>query len=116
MATWPDTLPAYLQSGATEGVAATSLHSKAGPVYGAPNATQVTRTNYRSINGELILSVAQKNTLQTFYRTDLAGGSLPFDADLAHTGSIRGYRFIKPLRFRPIGDRWIIEMELGVMP
>lgn len=115
MATWPGTLPATIQSGATETDAEVSNRSKVNSP-GPPRANQWTRTKFPSLHGEMIFTVAQKAIFEAFYKSDLVGGAVPFDGDLANIGSTRSYKFNKPPRFTPLGGLWSVEVELGVLP
>lgn len=53
------------------------------------------------------MTVSEYNTLVTFYRTTLSGGTKTFNYDHPFTGLESEFRFIKPPSMKPKGGLWV---------
>lgn len=117
MATWPGTLPTAPEGpGYTETVPNTVVRTSmdAGP----PKVRQRFTAGVRPFAMSWMLTKAQVATLDTFYLTTLAGGSLSFDG-LAHprTQATATFRFIGPPTYAYLGpDVWRATTQLEIVP
>lgn len=94
-ATWPNTLPAYMQEGGyQEKFQDQKLESQmeAGP---AKLRRRFTKT-IRFIGAQMLMTQAQVTDFETFYYTTLKGGTLPFDWVHPRTRSSTTFRFRNP--------------------
>lgn len=67
--------------------------------------------------GALQLSGEQTATLEAFWRTTLAGGSLAFDWVHPRTGAAVAMRFLSPPAFRHLaGPLWIADLRVEILP
>ena len=63
------------------------------------------------------LKKSDYNTLLTFFRTTLAGGSKTFNYDHPITGNPSEFRFLKPPSMAPLGGLWFrVQMEWEEIP
>lgn len=64
-----------------------------------------------------LLTTAQKATLETFFDTTTAGGSLPWEWQLPDTGATREFRFLEPPTFTQLNHQaYRCTMALEVLP
>lgn len=67
--------------------------------------------------GSINLTVAQFNIFETFYKTTLAGGSLPFTYNHPITGVPTDYRFRGRVKFSSLGGgNFSVQFELEQLP
>ncbi|NUN53024.1 MAG: hypothetical protein HUU06_09615 [Planctomycetaceae bacterium] len=77
----------------------------------------------QGIRGTLVLTDAQREDLEAFYRDDLDEGVLPFDWDDPRDGSTQSFRFASPPVFRcqtghsTLSARlWEASLDLEILP
>jgi chitodextrinase len=119
---WPTSLPSVFQAqpGAVETAPDMMLETQmdAGP----PKARRRFTAAPRPVTGTLVLTQAQRATLDSFYVNTLQGGVLPFEWTHPMTGAIVVYRFVKQngLKYRmdqPAGVNLIYaDLQLRIMP
>lgn len=118
MTTWDATLPQrFLIDGLEETIPDNRLRSDND--VGPAKVRRQQTLNVYSIKGSMILTVAQKTTLQTFVNTTTGGGILPFDFPDPNdpASSTVEVRFGKTLPvFTPRGPYWFTTIELEVLP
>lgn len=117
MPAWPITLPQrVLADGYQEPLPEMTIRSEmdAGPAKVRRRFTAAVRT----IRCQLALTAAQVTTLDTFYVTTLAGGSLSFDWVHPRTQATVAFRFAAPPQLQPEtgGSSWIASLELEILP
>lgn len=108
-------LSKLLESGATETPNDLSIRTKAGS-RGILEGRFLGYLRVRSINGSMYFTAAERASLLTFYQSQIAGGSLTFQADFDNTNITKNYRFTKAPRFTPVGDKYSVDMELAIVP
>lgn len=120
MPTWPPSLPQGFFLRATDqrqdAVARTPMDS--GPA--------TTRNRFTAVSRELsvpiVLTGAQRQTLDAFFETDLANGALSFDWKDPVTDAAKTFRFRAPPRFSlgapgaPDERLWSGTLELEILP
>ncbi len=115
MATWPGSLPALpLLRGWQETAPDTIIRSTVDN--GPAKLRQRFTAGVRPFQFGLLLTAAQVATLDTFYVTTLAGGSLPFDWTNARTGGAVSYRFVSPPAYTSHDQFYHAALSLEVMP
>jgi hypothetical protein len=116
MAVWPGSLPVIpLVDGYRENLPDVLIRTQmdAGPVRVRPRYT----AGVRPIQGKISCDKTQLATLDTFFITTLAYGSLPFDWINARTGATFSFRFVKPPIYIPEHkDRWTVSLDLEILP
>lgn len=121
MSTWPATLPQSLLSGASVQDDESRLVSNmdAGPSSVRNRFTAISKT----VKGSLIITGAQLDTFNTFYRTTLSHGATSFTWKDPETDESASVRFkTKPTKecIKPATDPddrlWSIGLELEVLP
>jgi hypothetical protein len=76
-----------------------------------------TSANVRLISFSLKLTATQTETLDTFYQTSTAGGSLAFDYNHPRTGAAVQARFTQPPTYSDIeGQIYNAEVSLEILP
>lgn len=116
MATWPASLPQYMNAdsyaeAALDGTIRTGMD--AGPDFVRRRFSAVPV----QISGNLILSKTQVATLETFYNTTLAGGVDTIDWTHPRTGSSAVLRFLSPPQYRAYSDDlWQASLSLEILP
>jgi hypothetical protein len=122
-AVWPAALPTRMAQnpGAIEQPPDLVLETQMD--VGLPKARRRYTAGFRLVQGSLILTRAQRATLDDFYINVLQGGALPFDWIHPITGEPATLRFMPQpngLRYRqtePDSINYIIaEMQLRIMP
>lgn len=73
---------------------------------GEPKKRQIYTKAIDRVSGTIELEIDEWTTLETFYKTTLAGGSLTFLFDHPLTGVETEYRFVNPPSLRPLGGRY----------
>lgn len=117
MATWPNTLPAYpegenYQEQAPNTLIRTSMDA------GPPKVRQRYTAGVRNFTMTWMLTKAQVDTLDTFYVSTLAGGSLSFTG-LNHPrkGTAATFRFVEPPSYAYLGpDTWRASTKMEILP
>ena len=69
-----------------------------------------------TFTGSQLLTAAQIAILDTFYKTTLCGGSLPFSWKHPVSGATVDMRFLSPPSFANRGKLWIVTYQLEVLP
>jgi len=115
-ASWPGTLPTLLLAGYTESPPNTAIRTPMDG--GVAKVRQRFTAAARPINGALLLTKAQVDTLDTFYVTTLNGGSDPFEFDNVRTGATEDFRFVSPPQYTNAGsdENWRVSMEIEQLP
>ena len=92
---WPASLPQkILAAGFTENIGSTSVSSNNS--VGPRKTRQRTTARVDQLSGSMHLDEAQRTTLNLFYDTTLAGGSLPFTFLDPYTQLARDFIFLEP--------------------
>jgi len=86
------------------GIGETSVSSEV--TSGEPKKRQIYTKSIDRVSGTINLEIDDWNTLETFYKTTLAGGVLTFDYNHPLTQVSTEYRFVTPPTISPIGGRW----------
>lgn len=116
MPTWPGTLPPRLlvsnyQEQPPDIVLRTEMD------VGPPKLRRRTTAGIRPVIGRIFCTKAQVATLDTFYVTTCASGSLSFDWTHPRTGAAATYLFRKPPSWKPEhGDGWWVDLQLDMLP
>jgi hypothetical protein len=63
-----------------------------------------------------VLTVEQKEALETFYKSTLKNGALRFVKKEPESGNDREYRFVNPLSFVKAGPYYTTTLSLEIMP
>lgn len=113
--TYPSSLPTNFQTqGYKETGADNQLRSNMD--VGPAKVRRRTTTQVRTIVGSFFLTPAQYATFKTFYETDTAYGTLPFDFTDPH-GNANEYRFVSPPVYTPNGNvEWQVQVNWEEMP
>lgn len=116
MVAWPATLPqSPLLNGYQETEADTSVRTQmdAGPA----KVRQRFQAGVKTIVWPTLLTTTQKDTLNTFYRTTLQGGSQPFTHTLPDQSVTDTLRFTSVPQYNPItGSLWSTTLQWEVLP
>lgn len=113
MATWPASLPQRPLRDSwqeVEGWGVIESPPDIGPVLTRPRFTATEKPRSAEFN----LDSAQKAAMETFFRSDLAGGALPFDA--SWDGTSRSYRLVAAPTYRMRGIKWRVRLDAVVLP
>lgn len=114
--TWPPSLPQYPnQDGFSEEQADNTIRTQ------FDAGTMKLRRRYTAapikFTMSFTLTAAQKTTLETFFNTTLAGGSLPFDWVKPSDNAAATFVFRSPLKFSSYGPaNFIVVAELQTVP
>jgi hypothetical protein len=116
-ATWPASLPQDpLAQGFSEQAPNTVIRTtmEAGP----PKMRRRFTAGIRNIECQLRLTSAQTDTLDLFFETTLAGGSLSFDWKHPRTGATVTFRFVEPPSYGAVarGTLWWASLKLEILP
>lgn len=116
MPTWPLTLPAFpLADSFRETVPDTSLRTVMDQ--GPAKVRRRTTAAARNIHASYILSRAQVESLESFYVTDLFGGSASFAYTHPRTEIVVSCRFRKPPDYISLnGDYFRVTLEMEILP
>lgn len=116
MPTWPTTLPATpLLDRFRETAPNTLIRTEM--EQGPAKMRQRTTAGVRTLSVNYLLSAAQVTTLDTFYVSDTAGGSIPFDYTHPRTGDALSCRFKSPPEYAPgNGLYFMTTLSLEIMP
>jgi hypothetical protein len=117
MAVWPISLPQspLMLQGFQETLPNTVIRTEMD--VGPPKVRQRATAGIRAFTMIVQMTKAQVATLDTFYVSTLAGGSLPFDWTHPRTGAAATYRFVRPPICVPLADDlWQARMELEILP
>jgi len=113
---WPGTLPqTVLNAGYSETVPDTLLRSAmdTGPAKVRSRFT----VGIPEFKYPEIMTTAQVATLDTFYKTTLGNGALPFTWVNARTGAAADFRFLKPPTYDAIGaGNYRVMLYLEILP
>jgi hypothetical protein len=114
--TWPASLPQNLEiTGLQE--SPPNLTIRTPMEVGPPKLRRRATAGVRPIQGRQLLTKTQVATLDTFYVTTLAGGSLPFDWVHPRTQAAATFAFVSPPVYTPVGaDAWYAALTLEVRP
>jgi len=125
MATWPGTLPQALHLGATETAQKAFLRTQmdAGPYKQRGRFTAAVRY----LSGTMLLTQAQRQTFDTFYRSTLGYGSDAFDWHDPVDGSVVSMRFVEVPAFTAVNgggtgspgaaaSLWSVDLQLEILP
>lgn len=117
MATWPVTLPqAPRISGISEEIADGTVRTEmdAGAAKVRRRFTAVPHI-WRGVS--FIMTTAQVETFETFYKTTLLNGSLEFEWTNPRTEATDNWRFLSAPKYVPAGNgKFIVTMDLEKMP
>jgi len=114
---WPVSLPQEpLAQGFSEQAPSTVIRSQmeAGP----PKVRRRFTAGVRNIECQLRLTPAQVDTLDSFFDTTVAGGSLSFDWKHPRSGAAVTLRFVEPPSYTPLtrGTLWQASLRLEILP
>ena len=121
MADWPATIPwEFLTDGASGGFGDNALRSSmdVGPAKLRRRSTAAPDR----FTGDLLITATQYGYIDTFYKTTLGYGALPFDGLHPVTGAAAEMQFLAPPACRPTdsfsgGERiWIATLQLEILP
>ena len=113
--TWPETLPTSpLVNGYNRSLTDTRLRTQ--NQSGADKVRNRYTAAVENITEPYVLTVAQKEALETFYKSTLKNGSLRFIKREPESGNDREYRFVNPLSFVKAGIYYTITLNLELMP
>lgn len=116
MASWPSTLPDYLQIDGGQISFGDNVIRSSMDV-GPDKVRRRTTTTPDIVTGSQYLNSTQFSTLQTFYKTTCAGGSLSFDWKHPVTRSTVYMRFVEPPKCTAIGGNiWRVDYVLEILP
>lgn len=116
MPSWPETLPAFpLAETFRETLPDTALRS---PMEQGPaKVRQRTSAGAAQIAAAYVLTPAQAETLEDFYRDTLAGGTLAFGFTHPRKEEVVSCRFKRPPEYTGLnGGRFRAVIELEVLP
>lgn len=116
-AVWPASLPQNpLLAGFTESPPNLTIRTpmEAGP----PKLRRRATAGVRPLPLQVALTKAQVATLDAFYLTTLAGGSLPFDWTHPRTAAAATFAFTAPPSYTPLGSdlNYSVQLPLEVRP
>lgn len=118
MPTWPASLPQVLPKRLTE--SAVDGRESFQPDTGPPISARRFTATPRVISFELVLTVAQRATLETFYKTTLKEGALEFDwtNPAASTGfaGLTYFSFVERPTYEWIGNKRVVSISLRTRP
>jgi hypothetical protein len=116
MTAWPNTLPAAallenFHESAPETIIRTDMDT------GPAKIRQRSTAGMRSLSLHYLLSASQVATLESFYLTTLAGGSLSFTFTHPRTVATVSCRFVRPPEYGDNnGSYFKVALELEIMP
>ena len=115
---YPSSLPSFPQIGYTEKLQDNLIRSKTG--VGPPKTRPRSLAPRKRISFTITLTQAQKETLDSFFQTNLSFGSLEFQSHLPDdSGTEAIYKFLSPPTFRAISageDRiWTTTLQLEIV-
>lgn len=118
-AAWPSTLPpALLIKGYQRDGSGNTVWTET--LSGRVNAQVVSTKTHRKVTGEMVMTTAQIATFETFYRTTLVQGSLPFqNINDPLTGANTVWRFVGEYTQSVYGQargKWLVSMMLLSLP
>lgn len=116
MPSWPETLPAFpLAESFRETLPDTAIRS---PMEQGPAKVRLrTTAGVAHMSMSYVVSRAQAETLEDFYRDTLSGGSLAFDFMHPRKEQTVSCRFRKPPEYLSLnGERFRAMLELEVLP
>lgn len=112
---WPSILPTSpLVNGYNRSLTETRLRT--------PNSSGADKVRNRytaaveSVTEPYVLTVAQKEALETFYKSTLKNGALRFIKKEPESGNDSEYRFVSPLSFVKAGIYYTTTLQLELMP
>lgn len=120
MATWPASLPQYMETGMTDMRQQGFIRSPndTGPAQQRKRFTATTRM----LTGTMLLSAAQYATLDTFYTDTIGEGSAEFDFLDPKDGSTVSARFVEVPEYRALvggsgsGGQWRVSLKIELLP
>lgn len=112
---WPSTLPSSpLVAGYNRSLTDTRLRTQ--NQSGADKMRNRYTAAVENVTEPYVLTVEQKEALETFYKSSLKNGSLRFIKREPESGNDREYRFVSPLTFTKAGIYYTITLNLEIMP
>lgn len=120
MATWPASLPQYMELGMTDMRQQGFMRSPndTGPAQQRKRFTATTRT----LTGTMLFSAAQRSTFETFYTTTISEGSAEFDFTDPKDDATVSARFVEVPEFRALvggsggGAQWRVSLVIELLP
>lgn len=114
-ATWPADLPQALQrddasQSLGDGRIRTSMDTGPGKVRNRSTL------NTDALSGSMIMTDTQLTSFNTFLRTTIDNGSLPFNLPAPYGGGTWLVRFRDMPVLRPLGIDWRVSISLDVLP
>lgn len=115
MATWPTSLPDnFLASAYSESPPDNTIRTKMD--VGPPKMRRRGTAAARPIRGTLLMTDAQLATFDTFYDSTLDSGADRFDWTHPRSGSSVEFRFVSPPSYSARGRRWVVTVDMEIMP
>lgn len=115
MATWPSTLPTFVQQdGYDESPPNLTISSQ--PELGPPKLRRRCSAGMRKISAVILCTLAQVETLDTFYTSTLLGGSATFIWVHPRTQAPCTMVLLSPPAYAPVGIQYTARLELGILP
>lgn len=116
MAIWPLSLP---QAPSWTGFQETSPNTtiRTPMDVGPPKVRRRSTAAVRPLSMQFMLTRDEVATLETFYQTTLAGGSLPFDWVHPRTGAAVSVQFTAPPSYHALGPRhYQAQCQMEILP
>jgi len=115
MATWPGTLPTSpLIEGYDEDWGEIAIHSN--PDEGPPISRRRFTKGIDTVVWPMLLTKTQVNTLETFFKSDCAGGAITFTLTHPRTGATITVKFAEAPNPEPENQLFRVSMKLTIMP
>jgi len=113
--TWPSILPTSpLVNGYNRSLTDTRLRTQ--NQSGADKMRNRYTAAVENVTEPYVLTSAQKEALELFYKSTLKNGSLRFIKREPESGNDREYRFVNPLSFVKAGIYYTTTLQLELMP
>lgn len=121
MADWPAGIPwEFLTDGASGAFGDNTLRSSMD--VGPPKLRRRSTAAPDRFVGDILVTLTQYGTLETFYKTTLGYGALPFDGTHPITGAAAEMQFMAPPACRPTNNYkdgeqlWLATLQLEILP
>ena len=113
---WPATVPTdFLLGGFSESPADNLIRSGMGA--GPDKVRRRSTAGVRPIVGDILMTVTQLATFDTFYVTTLASGALTFNLAHPRTSVSQEMRFTTPPTYKPNGGvYWRVSVSMEILP
>lgn len=116
MATWPSTLQQRLNV-RDFAISTEDTTIRTAMQTGYPKVRSRYTDAVDNVNCSINLDITQYNTLQSFYKTTLGNGVLPFDFLHPITQTMTKVRFVGPPKYTPLGGRvFVAQMTWEFLP